>query len=191
LVYGDGRFQHSAFAFPGLIQLACDLFTVPARLYESPLNGRYPRRLYNGRQLPFPVDHPLGAAMLVRRDVAEATNGFDEALHMYCEEVDWCWRIRRAGWTILTVPAAEIVHFGGESTKQAPASSILNLWRSRALLYQRHHGRLTQLVARRLVQARLKRRATRVTNEELRRAYLQAAEAWGGQRWGAADRTRE
>src|SRR5690606_32391885 len=33
LVYGDGRFQHSAFAFPGLGQLIFDLFPMPARLY--------------------------------------------------------------------------------------------------------------------------------------------------------------
>jgi GT2 family glycosyltransferase len=85
LVYGDGRFQHSAFAFPGLVQLAFDLFAMPARLYESRLNGRYPRRLYNGSHTPFEVDHPLGGALLVRRDVAEATNGFDVAHHIYCE----------------------------------------------------------------------------------------------------------
>ncbi len=35
LVYGDGRFQHSAFAFPGLSQLLFDLFPLPNRLYES------------------------------------------------------------------------------------------------------------------------------------------------------------
>ena len=43
LVYGDGRFQHSAFAFPGLLQLVFDLFPMPGRLYETRANGRYPR----------------------------------------------------------------------------------------------------------------------------------------------------
>jgi GT2 family glycosyltransferase len=117
--------------------------------------------------------------MLVRRDVAEATNGFDEALHMYCEEIDWCWRIRQAGWSILTVPAAEIVHFGGVSSKQAPAHSIVNLWSSRAQLYRKHHNRAMLAMASRLAQAGLKRKAARAANPDLRNAYLQAAAAWG------------
>ncbi|MCP5100355.1 MAG: glycosyltransferase, partial [Chloroflexi bacterium] len=40
LVYGDGRFQHSAFYFPGLVQMMFDLFPMPARFYESRWNGR-------------------------------------------------------------------------------------------------------------------------------------------------------
>jgi hypothetical protein len=48
LLYPDGTLQHSAFRFPGLVQLAFDLFPFPPRLYETWLNGRYPRRLYDG-----------------------------------------------------------------------------------------------------------------------------------------------
>jgi GT2 family glycosyltransferase len=82
LIYGDGRFQHSAFSFPGLGQLVFDLYELPPRLYESRLNGRYPRRLYRPDRSPFVIDHPLGASMLVRADVAESTQGFDESFHM-------------------------------------------------------------------------------------------------------------
>ncbi len=178
LVYSDGRFQHSAFNFPGLKQLAFDLFPVPDRLYDSRLNGRYPRRHYNSNHEPFEVDHTLGAAMLVRRDVAEATGGFDESFHMYCEEIDWCWRIHRAGWSIYAVPRAEIVHYGGSSTKQVPAQSIINLWQSRAQLYRRHHGRMKLGLARRLVQIAMKRKAQKTSSDDLRRAYLAAAAGW-------------
>ncbi|NJN54017.1 MAG: hypothetical protein HC804_04215 [Anaerolineae bacterium] len=75
---------------------------------------------------PFAIDHPLGASMLVRAEVAEATKGFDENYHMYCEEIDWSWRVKAAGWKIYTVPTAEIVHYGGESTRQVPARSLVN-----------------------------------------------------------------
>ncbi|MCI0393494.1 MAG: glycosyltransferase family 2 protein [Chloroflexi bacterium] len=178
LVYRDGRFQHSAFSFPGLAQLLFDLIPAPDRLYDSPLNGRYPRRYYRPDREPFAVDHPLGAAMLVRRDVAEATGGFDASFHMYCEEIDWCWRIRKAGWGIYTVPRAEIVHYGGESTRQVPAQSVINLWRSRAELYRRHHGRLKLAMARRLAQAFLTYRARQAANTALQHAYLEAALLW-------------
>lgn len=178
LVYGDGRFQQSAFHFPGITQLSFDLFPAPDRLYESRLNGRYPRRRYKSDKEPFAVDHTLGAAMLVRRDVAETTGGFDANYHMYCEEIDWCWRIQRAGWEIYTVPQAEIVHFAGGSTKQVPAYSIVNLWSSRANLYRRHHGRLKYALARKLVHVGMGRKARRAPSKEIGKAYLQAAEAW-------------
>ena len=178
LVYRDGRFQHSAFSFPGITQILFDLWSLPGRFYDSRLNGRYSRRLYQQDGTPFSVDHPLGAAMMVRRDVAEKTGGFDESFHMYCEEIDWSWRIREAGWSIYTVPAAEIVHYGGESTKQVPASSIVNLWESRARLYRKHHSRLTWAIARRLAQAGLVRKAEAAQQPALCDAYRTAAAFW-------------
>jgi GT2 family glycosyltransferase len=116
--------------------------------------------------------------MLVRRDVAEATGGFDESYHMYCEEIDWCWRIREAGWTIYTVPQAEIVHYGGESTRQVPAQSIINLWHSRMQLYRRHHTPATVTLASKLVEIGMRRKARDANNPDIQKAYLKAAALW-------------
>ena len=180
LIYGDGRFQHSAFAFPGVFQLMFDLFPLPARLYETRANGRYPRRLYDPHGRPFSVDHPLGATMMVRRDVAEATGGFDEDFFMYCEELDWCWRIHKAGWQIYTVPEAEIVHYGGESTKQVAARSVINLWQSRAQFYDRHYGTWTNLVAKKVVVMGMKRKLLAAEEPALRDAYEEVVAIWQG-----------
>lgn len=178
LVYGDGRFQHSAFEFPRLGQLIFDLFPVPARLYESKMNGRYPRKFYEPNSNAFPVDHPLGATMLVRRDVAQATNGFDKEFFMYCEELDWCRRIHEAGWEIYTVPKAEIVHFGGESTGQVAARSIVDLWESRARFYQRYYGRLTNKIASWIVTWGMQRRIRSTVKPELVQAYQKVVSIW-------------
>ena len=178
LVYRDGRFQHSAFYFPGITQLIFDLFVMPPRLYDSRLNGRYNRQLFRPDHKPFAIDHPLGASMLVRASVASATGGFDESYHMYCEEIDWSWRIREGGWDIYAVPAAEIVHYGGESTKQAPTQSVINLWTSRAQLYRRHHGRVRQVLATKLVQIAMRRKAAKTNDPDLLRAYEEIINAW-------------
>ena len=178
LVYGDGRFQHSAFSFPGLGQLVFDLFALPDRLYESRLNGRYPYRYYRPDEPPFAVDHPLDATMMVRADVAEATGGFDESFHMYCEEIDWSWRIRESGWNIYVVPAAEIIHYGGQSSRQIPAKSVINLWHSRAKLYRRHHNPLTVKLAAWLVKVGMEKRAARTADPELTRAYHEVIALW-------------
>ena len=178
LVYGDGRLQHSAFAFPGLRQLLFEFWPIPARLYETRLNGRYPSRWYDRETAPFRVDHPLGAAMMVRKDVIESTHGFDEAFHMYCEEIDWAWRIQKAGWEIYTVPSAEIVHYGGESSKQAAAKSVVNLWQSRAQLYRKYYEPWKVTIASRIVRNGLERRAARATTPELQDAFRKASSYW-------------
>lgn len=178
LMYGDGRFQHSAFYFPGLGQLMFDLLPMPDRLYESRLNGRYPRRHYQPSRDPFQIDHPLGATMMVRSDVAESTEGFDESFHMFCEEIDWSWRIREAGWEIYVVPSAEIIHYAGESTRQVPAVSVVNLWRSRAKLYRKHHGRFRLSLASRFVQRSMNRKAKKAKDPAMRSAYQQVATIW-------------
>jgi len=150
LLYPDGSLQQSAFRFPGLLQLAFDLFNLPARFYETSLNGRYPRRLYEG-QAPFPVDHPLGAAMMVRAETIAEVGLLDEGFWMYCEEIDWCWRIRQAGWQVCCVPAALVVHHGGRSTGQMRVASFTALWRSRLRLYDKHYAPSKRRLARWLV----------------------------------------
>jgi N-acetylglucosaminyl-diphospho-decaprenol L-rhamnosyltransferase len=176
LLYADGSFQQSAFRFPGLIQLAFELFPLPARLYETPLNGRYPRRLYEG-QTPFPVDHPLGAAMMVRTEAVAQVGLMDEGYRMYCEEIDWCWRMRQAGWRALCAPAARVIHHAGRSTAQVPIPSFIDLWASRARLYARHHGPLTRRLARAMVRAGMRRRA-RGASPEMCAACQQVLRAW-------------
>jgi GT2 family glycosyltransferase len=57
-----------------------------------------------------------GAAFVVRREVFERIGGLDERYFLYFEEVDFCRRARRAGWTCWTVADARVVHREGSST---------------------------------------------------------------------------
>jgi N-acetylglucosaminyl-diphospho-decaprenol L-rhamnosyltransferase len=155
LVYGDGSFQHSAFGFPGLWQIALDSPGVHPRLLDSRLNGRYSRKLYAAGQ-PFEIDHPLGAAMLARAEAIHQVGLMDEGFHMYCEEVDWCWRIKKAGWKIYCAPQAEIVHYAGQSTRQVRAGMIVALWTSRRRLYHKHYPVWKLAAARWLVRRKMR-----------------------------------
>jgi N-acetylglucosaminyl-diphospho-decaprenol L-rhamnosyltransferase len=175
LFFGDGRFQHSAFGFPDLWQILFDLYPLPGRLYESRLNGRYPRAWYE-RGAPFPVDHPLGAAMMVRWEVIHQVGLLDEGFHMYCEEIDWCMRIKHRGWDIYCVPTAEVIHYEGQSTRQIREESFVNLWRSRRRLYNKCYGSLKSWLARLLVRAGMKRKRW-TAQRAARRGKLDKAEA--------------
>jgi len=179
LVYGDGSFQHSAFGFPGLAQIALDFFPLHWRLTESRLNGRYPRRLYEGGT-PFEIDHPLGAAMMLRREVILRTGLFDEGYRMYVEEIDWCMRIRRAGWAIYCLPSAVVVHHAGQSTRQVRDEMFVALWRSRLRLFGKYYSGTFRWAARRLVRLGLWAEARRARAAH-RRGEL-SAEALAGWR---------
>jgi N-acetylglucosaminyl-diphospho-decaprenol L-rhamnosyltransferase len=170
LEYGDGRFQHSAFTFPGLRQLWVEFFPTPGRLYESRFNGRYPHVLYQAGQ-PFSVDFVLGATMMLRREVIQQTGMFDEAFFMYCEEIDWAWRIRKAGWDVRCVPTAHVVHLEGQSTKQVRAQSVLNLWTSRLRLYHKHHPTWKAVLARLMIAVGAANKARYANHPDLRMAY--------------------
>ncbi len=139
LVYPDGSFQHSAFRFPGFAQIFLDFFPLHGRLLDSRLNGRYPRRLYEGAE-PFPVDHPLGAALMVRGETIRQVGPLDDGFFMYCEEIDWCWRMHKAGWDVLCVPTAVVMHHGAGTTRKFREEMFVALWRSRFRLYEKHRG---------------------------------------------------
>jgi N-acetylglucosaminyl-diphospho-decaprenol L-rhamnosyltransferase len=150
LSYEDGGFQHGAFMFPGLRQLWVEFFPTPGRLINAPFNGRYPQERYASQQ-PFEVDFVLGATMMLKREVIELTTGFDEQFFMYCEEVDWAWRIHDAGWKVYCVPSAHVTHLSGKSASQIRVQSLLYLWKSRLLLFDKHYSPIKRFLARKMV----------------------------------------
>jgi GT2 family glycosyltransferase len=161
LSYSDGSFQHSAFQFPGLRQLWVEFFPTPGRLIESPFNGRYLRALYQSGQ-PFPIDFPLGATFMLKREVIQQTGMLDEQFFMYCEEIDWAWRIHKAGWEARCVPTARVVHLGGQSTSQVRPRSIIDLWTSRLRLYRKHYPLWKLGIARLMIALGMRLRVRKV-----------------------------
>ena len=148
LLHTDGTYQHAAFRFPTLPMALIDFFPLNHRLLNSRLNGRYPFTLY---EHPFAMDHPLGACMLVRREACADVGLLDERFFMYCEEIDWCRRVKQAGWEIMHVPGARVVHHGGQSTQQAAGRMFVELHRSRFRLFAKHYSRRYQWTARGIV----------------------------------------
>jgi GT2 family glycosyltransferase len=137
LLNPDHSLQSAGYRFPTLTQSFLDFFPLHDRLVASGLNGRFTP----GDGLsPYAVDYPLGACMLVRREVIEQVGLLDEQYFMYSEEIDWCRRIAAAGWSILIAPAARIIHHGGQSTGQAPDAMFVQLHRSRARYFAHYHS---------------------------------------------------
>jgi N-acetylglucosaminyl-diphospho-decaprenol L-rhamnosyltransferase len=164
LLNTDGTLQRSARSEPTLWRLATEYLYIRKLAPHTRLLNPLYRGDFDHERLA-EVDWLYGPALLVRREAADAIGLFDEDFFMFSEEVDWMTRFRRAGWTVLFFPGAEVVHVGGAThggqlyvenlrghlrflskhrgLKYAERARRLLLWslRFRALVFRREHYR--------------------------------------------------
>jgi GT2 family glycosyltransferase len=86
------------------------------------------------------VDWAQSAALLVRTEAARAIEWFDPAFFVYSDEVDFCRRLRDAGWRTLYVPSAQAIHHEQLSTGAVPERRIVELSRNRDRYMRKHHS---------------------------------------------------
>ena len=85
---------------------------------------------------------------MVPRRVIEHVGLLDEGYFMYSEELDWCRRIKDAGWRIVYLPEAQIIHHVGKSSEQAVTARHINFQQSKLRYFRKYHGRLAAGVLR-------------------------------------------
>jgi GT2 family glycosyltransferase len=87
------------------------------------------------------VDSLSGACMMVRRDVMDRVGLMDESFTMYGDDLDWCYRIKQAGWKVHYVPQAIIVHHGGMGgSRVLPYRNTWEFHRSMAFFHKKHYS---------------------------------------------------
>jgi GT2 family glycosyltransferase len=87
------------------------------------------------------VESLAGACMVVRRKTIDQVGMMDEKQFMYGDEIDWCKRILDSGWIIRYYPDAKIIHYGGESAKQAKLTASIESEKAQMYFYRKHKGR--------------------------------------------------
>jgi len=103
----DGAIQPNCRRFPTLSALAMRALRVD-EVWKSPRVRRY--LMENERSGPSQVDWVTGALLIARRAAIEAVGGLDERYFLYWEDLDWCYRMRQAGWSVYHVPDARAIH---------------------------------------------------------------------------------
>lgn len=88
------------------------------------------------------VDWVSGAFLIARREAVNQVGELDERFFLYSEEIDWCYRIRRAGWDVRHVPVMAVTHHCGDSSRP---ELVAQLSRSRLLFARKHFGSGTAL----------------------------------------------
>jgi GT2 family glycosyltransferase len=137
LLRPDGAEQPSAWRFPSIgVALAQALLLHRRLVVQS--RGTATRE----------VDWCQSAAMLVRRDAAEAIGWMDPDFFVYGDEVDFQKRLRDAGHRVLWVPGARAIHHEQLSTGAVPRRRIVEFHRNRDRYLRKHHGRAAAFAAR-------------------------------------------
>lgn len=85
-----------------------------------------------------------GACMLVRREILEEVNFFDEKLPMFFEDLDLCQKIKKKGWNLYYLSTAKITHFQGSCSKKVIHRQTIErmTWKGHDLFFQKYYGRL-------------------------------------------------
>jgi GT2 family glycosyltransferase len=141
LLNSDGSLQYSCRRFPSFRTALFHRYSLMTRLF--PRNRFSSEYLMTdvGHDQTMDVDWVSGAALVVRREIFEQLGGFDEGFFMYAEDVDWCYRIKQAGWRVVYLPEARIMHHIGRSTRLVPYAMTYQRHRSMWRFYRKHYSR--------------------------------------------------
>lgn len=104
---------------------------------KSRVFGRY-NLTYLDENETHEVDAVSGSFMCMRAEVFREVGGFDEDFFMYGEDLDLCYRIKRAGYHNYYHPGTQVVHFKGESAKSRPLRSFLYFHEAMILFARKH-----------------------------------------------------
>jgi N-acetylglucosaminyl-diphospho-decaprenol L-rhamnosyltransferase len=137
LVRPDGTPRPSAWRFPTPATALAGALLMHRRLLVQSTGDRTRR-----------VDWAQSAAMLVRVEAAREVGFFDPQFFVYSDEVDFCRRLRDAGWSTLYVPSATAVHHEQLSTGAVPERRIVELSRNRDRYMHKHHSSVAASVVR-------------------------------------------
>ena len=123
--------------------------TLATAFFESTwLQGLAPRRLLTHYYMddvpattPHAVDWLNGACTVFRREVLDRVGVYDaQNFFMYSEELDLCRRVKEAGWQIVYLPEAQIIHYVGKSSEQVVAARHIYFQTSKVHYFRKWHG---------------------------------------------------
>jgi GT2 family glycosyltransferase len=142
LVYADGRHQASARRFP--TPMNSIVRRTPLRRVVGATSGTN-RHLMSDVELHdvMDVDWLLGAVLAVRAEALVEVGGLDDGYRLYCEDIDFCWRLHEAGWGVNYLTTVTVQHALGELTAKR-FFTVRTVWHFRSMLrFVRMHGLAT------------------------------------------------
>jgi GT2 family glycosyltransferase len=150
LLNGDGTLQNCTFRFFTFWSEFMSVSILPGFLGGLKTVGIHPAQKAD---IPCDVDWVLGACILVRRETLQDVGLLDAELSPIAitEEVDWCYRARKAGWKVGFCPEAVITHYGGQSLQSENIGEDkmrVEMIRTRIAFFRKHYGNFAAFLLR-------------------------------------------
>lgn len=151
LVNSDGTFQAACRrGFPTPMTAFYRMIGLSRLFPGSRRFGRY-NLTYLDPNATAEVDAVCGAYMMARGDLLRKLGGFDETFFMYGEDIDLCWRVRREGYRVFYHPAAEVIHFKGESSRKNRIESAIHFYNSMFIFSRKYFSERMSFLPRSLL----------------------------------------
>ncbi len=117
---------------------------------QSGLDKKYPDNIWAGhKKMTFfscdeetEIEQPPGTFLFTRRDVISKIGGFDERFPIFYNDVDWCKRVKNAGFKILFTPSVHIIHHKSASIKTNFEFCLIEEFYMRHNYYKKHFGNI-------------------------------------------------
>ncbi|PJB00126.1 MAG: glycosyl transferase [Ignavibacteriales bacterium CG_4_9_14_3_um_filter_30_11] len=124
-------------SFPGPWTSFCKVTGLSSLFPNSKLFAKY-NLTYLDENKSYEVDAVSGSFMMFTRQVYEKVSGLDEEYFMYGEDLDFCYRIQKAGYKIFYVHKTKIIHYKGESTKRSTLDETKIFYKAMHLFVKKH-----------------------------------------------------
>ncbi|MEW5944762.1 MAG: glycosyltransferase family 2 protein [bacterium] len=142
----DGRLQLACRrGFPTPWVSFCRLSGLSFLFPGSGLFARYNLTYLNENEMT-PVDAVSGSFMMIRRELLDRIGLFDEDFFLYAEDLDICYRAKKAGWTVRYVPSAVVVHKKGVCASKNPVRASYEFYNTMWTFHRKHFMRSTPFV---------------------------------------------
>lgn len=124
--------------------------------YGLKLHKLFPKvKTFGGYQLTYldddsihEIDCVMGAFMILPKEVINKVGMLDEDYFMYGEDIDWCYRIKGAGYKVVYYPEASITHYKKASFAKRKEKTIREFYKAMGIFYDKHYkGKYNILVS--------------------------------------------
>jgi len=133
----DGSTQASARRFPGLSAAFAGRSSWLTRRFPNNWVSRWHLQGRDSNE-PLDVDWLAGSCFMTPRSAFERVGGFDEGFFLYCEDVDYCHRLKALGLKSTYLPSVSVHHAGGHSAALVPELAVRAFQESALRLHMKH-----------------------------------------------------
>ncbi len=140
-ISSDGTLQNSARSFPRYRDLFYVFSGLACLFPESKIFSNWKMGWFD-HQTEKTIDQPIGAALMIRREVFMKVGYFDTNFPLFFNDVDYCRRVKQAGYENLYYPEAVVMHHVGASTGKRKAAMIMESHRAMYKYFRKYNRNL-------------------------------------------------